>query len=333
MLGYSNDFFGEEAEMSTILVPLDGSPTAEQVLPHVRLLATTLKARVKLLQVVQESHDYPFTAPHEELLVGLSRGAAGLAHTQRMSAPEPELRERAESYLGEVALRELQGLDVDPLVRFGSPAEMITATAEEHGATMIAMATHGYSGLRRWTLGSVTDKVVQASETPVFVVRATEQPPVAEPTLRRIMVTLDGSALARQALPYACNLARKAASELVVLTVSPMLSWSGAELISTVQEVEEETARLQAALQDELAPFAPALREHHVKVVPVATFGVSPAAVIIGEAEDRGVDLIVMASHGYSGLRRWALGSVTDKVLHGTSTPLLVIRARSDQVA
>jgi nucleotide-binding universal stress UspA family protein len=55
--------------------------------------------------------------------------------------------------------------------------------------------------------------------------------------------------------------------------------------------------------------------------------------VIIGEAEDRGVDLIVMASHGYGGLRRWALGSVTDKVLHGTTTPLLVVRARPDFIA
>jgi nucleotide-binding universal stress UspA family protein len=246
--------------------------------------------------------------------------------------PAPERREAAEVYLREQGQRELQGFDVDPIVHFGSPAETIAMVAEEHGATMVAMATHGYSGLRRWTLGSVTDKVVQTSATPVLVVRAAEQPPAAAPTLRRIMVTLDGSALARQALPFACDLARRAGSELVVLTVAPMLSWSGAELITTVQEADEEAVRLRARLQDELAPFAPALREHGVKVVPVATFGVSAAAVIIGEAEDRGADLIVMATHGRSGLGRWALGSVADKVLHGTSTPLLVIRARPDFV-
>jgi nucleotide-binding universal stress UspA family protein len=319
--------------MSTILVPLDGSPTAEQVLPYVRLLATTLKARVKLLQVVQEAFSYPYPQPHEELLVGATRGSAGFAPAPRLTAPSPELREQAEAYLSEQVRRELHGFDVEPLVHFGSPAETIVEVAEEHGATMIAMATHGYSGLRRWTLGSIADKVVQSSPTPVLVVRAMEQPSAAAPAVRRIMVPLDGSALARQALPYACDLARRSGSELVALTVAPMLAWTGSELLTTAQEVDEEAARLRARLQDDLAPFAPALREQQVKVVPVATFGVSPAAVIIGEAEDRGVDLIVMATHGYGGLRRWALGSVADKVLHGTTTPLLVVRTRSDFIA
>jgi nucleotide-binding universal stress UspA family protein len=319
--------------MSTILVPLDGSATAEQVLPYVRLLATTLKARVKLLQVVQESYSYPYPAPYEELLVGATRGTAGFAPTPRLTLPSPERREQAENYLQLQAQRELREFDVDQIVHFGSPAETIVEVAEEHGATMIAMATHGYSGLRRWTLGSVTDKVVQSSPTPVLVVRAVEQPQEAAPALRRIMVPLDGSALARQALPYACDLARRARAELVALTVAPLLTWAGSELLTTSQAVDEEAARLRGRQQDDLAPFAPALREQQVKITPVATFGVSAAAVIIGEAEDRAVDLIVMASHGYGGLRRWALGSVADKVLHGTATPLLVVRARPDFAA
>jgi nucleotide-binding universal stress UspA family protein len=87
---------------------------------------------------------------------------------------------------------------------------------------MIAMATHGYSGLKRWALGSVTDKVVHATSTPVFIARGAA--PERAPALKRILVPLDSSALARQALPLATQLARSARAELLLLqAVAPTI--------------------------------------------------------------------------------------------------------------
>jgi len=138
------------------------------------------------------------------------------------------------------------------------------------------MATHGYGGLRRWALGSVTDRVVHTATVPVCVVRSAAHVAPGEHALTRILVPLDGSDLARQALPLAIELAKRASAELVVL-----------------RAVETHTQN---------------------------------ASLMIMQS---GVDLIVMATHGYGGLQRWALGSVADKVLQAAPIPILLVRARA----
>jgi len=85
---------------------------------------------------------------------------------------------------------------------------------------------------------------------------------------------------------------------------------------------------LRERLLEELGPGAAVLQEHKVLITPVAAIGL-PAEAIVDEAAREGVDLIVMATHGASGLRRWAVGSVADKVLHATSTPLVLVHAQA----
>jgi nucleotide-binding universal stress UspA family protein len=317
MLSIDRSIRDKEVEMKTILVPLDGSVLAEQVLPHVQLLAPLLSARVHLLHVVSEADRY-------HLLFDDPRGVGE-------GEPAPSswdvLRQNAEIYLAEQTekLRDA-GLEASFMVRLGSAPEMIIETAERRGIQLIAMATHGYSGLRRWVLGSVTDKVLHAATTPLLIVRGATERPVGALKLKRIMLTLDGSALARQAVPFATELASSAQAELVLFSaVVPPLA-AGLETMIPSARFDDALPVVRDRLLDELDLYAAVLREHKVPITPLAVAGLA-AESIVDEAAHLGVDLIVMPTHGASGLRRWAVGSIAEKVLHATSIPLILVRA------
>jgi nucleotide-binding universal stress UspA family protein len=147
--------------------------------------------------------------------------------------------------------------------------------------------------------------------------------PQPSPSLRRIMVPLDGSTLALQAIPLAIELAIAAHADLILFqAIAPTVeAYPYPPLPSSVQFALRDQAR------DELASFAESLRDHQIMMTPEVQLGY-PGEAIIDAATQRDVDLIVMATHGLSGLKRWALGSVADKVLHATKTPLLLIHAR-----
>jgi nucleotide-binding universal stress UspA family protein len=284
--------------MNTILVPLDGSPLAEAVLPHVRRLAAMFGARVHLLHVIESP---------DQVVVG--KGAEPSSIEQRGRY----LAERAASFTA-------ADIAASTEVQLGRPPAVILERAAAEGATLIAMASHGYSGLRRWTLGSVTDKVVHAAKIPVFVVRAPEA--VAPPAdgFRRIMVPLDGSDLARAAIEPAVEIAERAEADLLLLTAMEPAS----DAYALVAHTDLMTA-LDTALQAERRKLSadPRLAGHTVNALVAEGM---PADVIVDVAAHREVDLIVMATHGRSGISRWALGSVADKVLHSTTVPLVLVR-------
>jgi nucleotide-binding universal stress UspA family protein len=307
--------------MKSILVPLDGSALAEQTLPYVRMLATLLGAKVHLLRVVAEEEKEDLVASNAAVLYEV--GAVEAPMPAREMRIWDMLRQHAEGYLDDQAMRLRQGgLHVDVHVQVGSPADTIVEVAEHTDADLIAMATHGYSGIKRWALGSVTDKVVQATTTPVFVVPGGAAPSL--PRLRRIMLTLDGSEFAKQALPCALDLVFGARAGLILFeAIAPTLDvFQGITL----------PADVQIALRDqafkELRAVAGELRSYEITATTVVINGYA-AEKIVEVASQHQADLIVMATHGYSAIKRWALGSVADKVLHATSTPLLLVHARS----
>jgi nucleotide-binding universal stress UspA family protein len=319
--------------MKTIVVPLDGSAVAEQILPYVRLLAPLLSARVRLLRVVS-NEEVAHVVAHDG---ALAHELGDWSPPAQLDAPRVTdlLRQRAADYLGAraVELREA-GMDVDVVVRHGAPAEQIVELVEHDRESLIALATHGYSGLRRWALGSVADKVLHAATTPVFLVRAVEQPHARALSFKRIIVPLDGSPLAEQALPHALALARKTQAELTVVRVVIPLAADAPGLAPFARLLPPsftypEVLREQA--QQQLATTIDRYAAHELFITPVVVFGF-PAEEIINEAEHHRDDLIVMATHGYGGLRRWGLGSVADKVLHASTIPLLLVRAQHGRV-
>jgi nucleotide-binding universal stress UspA family protein len=314
--------------MNTIIVPLDGSPLANQIVPYVRTLARHYDATICLLFAVSEVQRRQFFAEHPDVIWNTDEAPLeGLEHEpdERMF---DALREHAVQHLDPIAedLR-AAGLEVETEVTFGWPATCIVEFAARRDAALIAMVTHGYSGMRRWALGSVTDKVVHASRVPVFVVRGSEHPVADAPlALRRILVPLDGSDFSRQAFPVATDLATRTGAALhLVQAAAPGHEYPA--LVRSILPGNKQESPTQQAVEwaeQQISAAADELRQSGYTVSAHASGGY-PAEVIIEEANAQQCDLIVMATHGYSGIQRWSLGSVADKVLHATTTPLLLV--------
>lgn len=289
-----------------ILVPLDGSTLAEQVLPHLQRLATPTDTTFVLVNVI---HSANYVATHSRYL-----------------SPDYfiRLRAQAEAYLAEQRQRlEQAGFRVEAYVEDGDAASHILHVAATTQADLIAMTTHGRAGFVRWALGSVAERIVSETALPLFLVRETTALPADK--LQRILVPLDGSPLAEQALPTAGALAKAISAELLLLQVIQPLDDRNQEILF------KDAAEAQAAFAEWRASAAAYL---HEKAQPFQAVGVpcrykvelaDVAPTIIDTAADEHIDLLVMSTHGRSGLRRWVYGSVANKVLRGITCPLLLI--------
>ena len=295
-----------------LLVPLDGSELAEQVLPPVRSLAKGLHARVDLLRV--------FSPVTPDLI--------DPAHGQYVDRVAEALRVQAQDYLDAVAapLRR-EGIAVACEVHEGNAADLIVRAAEWEPGTLVAMATHGRSGIGRWVLGSITDKVLHATTKPLLVVRARQGAPPAGAPLRSVIVPLDGSPLAEQVLPHAAALAEALALRVVLARVSPTTEelyrasgFLGGMYQDIATQVEEEA-------QHYLREVGARLREQRGLSVEERLLRGHPAGAIVELAQETPGTLVAMTTHGRSGIGRWMLGSVTGRVVRHAPCPVLVVRA------
>jgi len=299
-----------------ILVPLDGSSLAEQALPCAVTLARGLGAELVLLRAVWILPD---------ILEMLDES------TVELNEIVDELEAEANGYLGALTERlRGTGLSACHVVRRGPAAEAILDYAERVNIDQIVMATHGYSGIKRWTHGSVTERVLQTSRAPLLLVRVSGQDLGSDwqqpARCRRILVPLDGSPVAEQILPTVATVAHAMSGDLVLLQV-PIVhvsGWMTGDWYLPIQGVLD-TAEEDA--QAYLNAVAGKLMEQGLGVV-TATVSGSVADCIVEFAEANRVDLIAMCTHGRTGLARWALGSVADRVLRASSAPILLVRAQ-----
>jgi nucleotide-binding universal stress UspA family protein len=290
--------------MTTILVPLDGSTQAERILPYTVLLAPLLHAQIQLLRVVSDP---------ELQLLARDRG--------HHYADVEVLRDEVEAYLSERAmLLRAAGLEVETAVRFGQPAEQILALAQESETAMVAMTTRADSGVRRGTIGSTADCVVNGAAIPVFVVcsACAAATPAA---LDRVVVPLDGSIEAEQALPLAAALAAPTQAELLLVHVVEPLHMSATASSATASRLLDELERESEA---QLARAVEHLRGLHTGAITTLVTTGFAAEDIVDTAAERGADLILMASRGYSSRRNLPLSAIALKVLHAARTPLVM---------
>jgi nucleotide-binding universal stress UspA family protein len=284
-----------------ILVPLDGSELAELALVPAALLARRFNAQLWLIFVL-------VPVPLESgSSVRLARAAV----------------DQAQEYLQDVQRRlEADGLAVRAIVRWGDPAGEILAAAQEGHADLIAMATHGRGGLGRWMIGSVADRVVRTATIPVLVVPARAAAAARRPGFRRLLVPLDGSALAEEALPHALLIARMFNATVELLSVVPRSDLT-AYPESWFPDLEYEALKEQR--QRYLHDLVARLQQEGLQVVAALEAGDVPET-IVRIAQSRAADLIVMATHGRGGITRWMLGSVAAKLLAAAPVPLLLVR-------
>lgn len=293
-----------------LLIPLDGSTTAEQAIPHARPLVIKLGIPAELLMVIDVA-DLP--AP--------SRSTG--------NPPIDETLGRAKSYLGGIA-DSFADTEVKWTIERGRPAEVIVQKAGQEPSTLISMATHGRSGLERWLLGSVTEKVLRATANPLFLIRARSDGAAQDAALQTVVVPLDGSELAETILPDVVDLAARLGCAIVLLRVYqiPYSAFAGDHgqamynidlLLESLRDeavayLEEKTAQLTA--------------QGAANVSYVAKEGLA-ADEIIAVAKNMPASLIAMCTHGRSGVKRWVLGSVTEIVVRHAGGPVLVIPAKA----
>jgi len=297
---------------TSILVPLDGSKLAEGVLPYVRFLAGRLKIPVELLAAV----DIAELGTH--ISVGQSRFLSTLIE-DRVRSSETYLKRIADTF---------HGTDVKCTVDKGRAAEAIIDKGAVDARMLIAMATHGRSGINRWLLGSVAEKVLRATANPLLFMRAADGARTeSETPLNSILVPLDGSELAESVLSMVANLATKFDLAVTLLRVYNVpYSVYGYGYGYYAIDIEKFVAEARNEARHYLEKKAADMKKLGVeKTVCVSREGHS-ADEIIKRARETPDTLISMCSHGRSGVGRWVLGSVTETVVRHADNPVLILR-------
>ena len=322
-----------------ILVPLDGGTLAERALPVAARIARASGGSIILLRVVSLPVEYGYW--NYSLPTG-TMNLGGLADVDIANATD---------YLkGIASSSDLAGVNTSIEVHSGPAAMVIFNATQSQHIDLIVMSSHGDTGLKRWVLGSVSQKVARHSSVPVLVLRRSQETPTKEAQPRpyterpmRILVPLDGSVLAREALiPAAQFIAALAAPGQgaihLVRVIKPLPLHSGQELDPTTKEhMLQRAKKYLGSITERLkGGIAAQLKLTVTWSVAIDTDAASAIIRVAENGEDAegsgafgGCDVIAMATHGRGGLQRWAMGSVTERVLQGTKLPLLIVRAQN----
>lgn len=298
-----------------MLIPLDGSMLAEQAVPYALALASP-GSELVLLHVL----------PGAEPVTG-ARGEVVAAADEVTHGVETTVREELAALARRLVTRQDVPVGVETAV--GDPAARILDVARDRAATMIVLASHGRGAIGRWTFGSVADRVARSSAVPVVIVRPQDAPVEAGAVgVRRLVVPLDGSPTAAQAVPVASALARALRLPILLVTavdpsqaVSPIVGYGAAFSDAVYQDlVAQLTSDARALVEQTGARLigAGVTTDWQILVGP-------PAAAIMDATV--GGDLIVMTSHGRSGLSRWLIGSVAEKLVRQGPVPVMIVRA------
>jgi nucleotide-binding universal stress UspA family protein len=310
-----------------ILVPLDGSSRAEEALPLAAYLARQAGGTLSLLRVVprqvgEDLYDYSRAGTladevHEVLIRDASEYLEHLSHMD---------------ILADLALHTEVPTD--------TPAHSILNYAQSKNIDLIVMCSHGYTGLTRWALGSIAQKIARHSSIPVVILREKSQGFLRSHQginrAARALVALDGSPLAETVLLPAAQL---------VAACSPSATMGELHLLRVIKPPSDQEERkylhydldISAYQQSEAERYLHSTRDRLAQEIAPLNIQISTsiiedtdiATTLIRTAENDatdGYDMIAMATHGRGGIEHWMLGSVTERVLEKTELPLLIVR-------
>jgi nucleotide-binding universal stress UspA family protein len=303
----------EATLINHILVPLDGSTLAECVLPHVIAIAPVTNARVTLLHVLQHPHN--------------GNGSSAVDpvewHLQK---------QKSEKYLEQIVnrLNDSGLLGVESVILEGTPANSVIDFAQNNNVDLIALSTHGNSGLSGWNVSSVVQKILLRSYKSILLVRAYLSPSSATTKIRykRLFVGMDCSPRSEFVLPFAISLAQFHKSQLILecavekpQTINRFpLSDEDAELVNKL--VERNAQAASHYFQQLLTQFS----SKSLKLKTHVSVGDNAIALLHDMAEESNADLMMLAAHGQSGERRWPYGSVTTSFIAYGNTSLIIMQ-------
>jgi nucleotide-binding universal stress UspA family protein len=294
-------------------VPLDGSPLAEQAIPLALEIARAARSKVRLV-LVHQSPPPPFYEESAELYVSI----------------ELATRKSGRDYLRGLAaqLRDRSGLQISSVTLDGSADQALVNYVNDIGADLVAMTTHGRGGVRAAWLGNVADHLIRRLDVPVIVTRAREEAgSISTPKIREILVPLDGSPLAEAALAPALAVAGLFDAELLLAqVVLPPTAGSSLPVAFAARYDNEILAYQRKGAQDYLEGLSEDLRERGARVKTTVIVGHNVGEALINLAHPERIDLVAIATHGRSGVRRLVLGSVADKLIRAAGPAVLVVR-------
>ena len=278
-----------------ILVPTDGSECAEAAVGYAEDLATRTDARIHVL-CVADSRTLEHAPQHDRF------------KEERTEIAEQTCNELSES-----------GVSTEQAVRTDIPHKAIREYATEEDIDLIVMGTHGRTGVERFLLGSVTEKVVRLSDVPVLTVTAREDGEVTYP-YSDILVPTDGSKGAEAAIPPAVEIATTYDARIHPLSVVDTMGMG----------VELSTGEILKALENSAQSAVDTVEEQatqaSVSTVETAIEHGTPSRRIRSYIDDHDIDLVVMGTHGRSGIERYLLGSVAEKIVRTSTAPVLTVR-------
>lgn len=309
-----------------ILVPLDGSKLAQQALPYARAVATAKSAEVELVEVVAPFEEFVRASTDDELVaVGAGSRFDRWPTSNEWASIAQGFREDAGKRLAASEALIGAGVATRSAVLEGDAAEAIIKEADARPGTLIVMATHGRSGLGRWLMGSVTDKVVRHAHQPTLVVRVRDDADGSRANIGEVILPLDGSATAEAAIPHAVEMSKLLGVGISLIRAVSPASHADAFVEYMPDSYERLVEEAREDAEEYLDGVATRIRDQGISEVRTeASIGNASSAIVdLARAADD--PLVVMATHGRSGIGRWMLGSVADRVVRHGPGPVLVV--------
>jgi nucleotide-binding universal stress UspA family protein len=288
-----------------LLVALDGSELSERAIPYAQIVAKTRGSEVILFTV-------------------------SIASVEQLDRP-------MKAYL-ELKAQELQsqGIEATSAIAYGNVPDEIVGFADKNNIDLIIISTHGYSGIKRWVLGSVARKVLYGTGVQVLLVKS-KAPKVSDVELKKLLLPLDGSPFSESPISSIEQLIKGTNAEIVLTLVCepPLVPSYGDHPINPTWEKHRDTlwtgAKQQAS--EYLKRMQARLEKQGIKVKSQVIAGElgRVAENILQTAQKEKVDLIAMATHGRSAVSRWVYGGVANRIVEQSLQPVLLIRPSKPQ--
>ena len=290
------------------LIPLDGTKLSESAYAMLPLVAQLGIDRIRLVSVWES--------------------AAEENESGREGKELDEVTEKGRAYLSAYLEQQAEavtakGFQVETVVKIGRPAdEVLEAT---HDVDMILIATHGRSGIMRWWLGSVADQIIKESACPCLVIGPNVEADLEHFELNRILLPLDGSEASEQAIPLAAFIADKTGAEIDVVRAMSLTA------VSYDPGMSVYSAELITAMEDSVKAYLQGVADKlgGRKVQTTMLMG-GAGEMLLDHMKERPAGLVVSTTHGRTGVKRAALGSTSDRLLHG-SAPVLIFRPSDEE--
>jgi hypothetical protein len=283
-----------------ILLSTDGSEYSEGAIREAIKLAKKCSSKLKVLSVIDTNPEFDALAP--QLMEKKEKGAR-----QNLDAVQARARQ--------------EGVDCDTIVHEGEePYKYIVDEAIKSKSTMIVMGRRGRTGLKRLMMGSVTARVIGHAPCNVLVV-----PKAAQLEFKNIVVATDGSKYSVAAASEALGLAKRNGSALTIISVVPSELLTPTDIDFTITQREHIAEKEMHEAEKSAKAVKEAAQKEGVSVRAFVLSG-RPADAIIETAQEKKADLIVLGSHGRTGVERLLMGSVAERVIVLASCPVLVVK-------